>query len=113
MSEHSAIEWTDATWNPVRGCTKISPGCIHCYAETFAERFRGVPRHPYEHGFDLRLVREKLADPLKWRKPKMVFVNSMSDLFHRDVPEQYIQDVVEIMLRADWHTYQVLTKRSA
>jgi protein gp37 len=112
MSDHSRIEWTDATWNPIRGCTKISPGCAHCYAETFAERFRGVPGHPYEQGFDLRLVPAKLADPLRWRTPKMVFVNSMSDLFHQDVPEQYIKEVVRIMRVADWHTYQVLTKRS-
>jgi protein gp37 len=112
MSDHSRIEWTDATWNPMRGCTKISPGCAHCYAETFAERFRGVPGHPYEQGFALRLVPAKLADPLRWRTPKMVFVNSMSDLFHQDVPEQYIKEVVRIMLLADWHTYQVLTKRS-
>jgi protein gp37 len=74
MSDHSAIEWTDATWNPVRGCTKISPGCARCYAETFAERFRGVPGHPYEQGFDLRLVPEKPAEPLRWSAPKMVFV---------------------------------------
>ncbi len=113
VSDHSRIEWTDATWNPIRGCTKISPGCAHCYAETFAERFRGVARHPYQQGFDLRLVPEKLADPLRWRSPRMVFVNSMSDLFHQDVPDAYIQDVVEVMLRAEWHTYQVLTKRSA
>ena len=112
VSDHSRIEWTDATWNPIRGCTKISPGCAHCYAETFAERFRGVAGHPYEQGFDLRLVPGKLADPLRWRTPKMVFVNSMSDLFHQDVPDAYIQQVVEVMLRADWHTYQVLTKRS-
>jgi protein gp37 len=112
LSEHSLIEWTDSTWNPVRGCTKISPGCTHCYAETFAERFRGVAGHPYEQGFDLRLVPGKLADPLRWRTPRMVFVNSMSDLFHQDVPDAYIQQVVEVMLRADWHTYQVLTKRS-
>jgi protein gp37 len=112
VSDHSRIEWTDATWNPIRGCTKISPGCAHCYAETFAERFRGVAGHPYEQGFDLRLVPGKLADPLRWRTPRMVFVNSMSDLFHQDVPDAYIQQVVEIMLRADWHTYQVLTKRS-
>ncbi len=112
MSDHTRIEWTDATWNPIRGCTKISPGCAHCYAETFAERFRGVRGHPYEQGFDLRLVPEKLADPLKWRKPQMVFVNSMSDLFHDDVPEDYINQVVRVMLEADWHTYQVLTKRS-
>jgi protein gp37 len=112
MSEHSAIEWTDATWNPVRGCTKISPGCTHCYAETFAERFRGVPGHPYEQGFDLRLVPEKLAEPLRWAAPKMVFVNSMSDLYHKDVPDDYIEAVVRVMRLADWHTYQVLTKRS-
>ncbi len=112
MSDRSQIEWTDATWNPVRGCTKISPGCAHCYAETFAERFRGVAGHPYKQGFDLRLVPEKLAEPLKWPKPRMVFVNSMSDLFHRDVPENYIQAVVRVMRLANWHTYQVLTKRS-
>jgi protein gp37 len=112
MSDHSRIEWTDATWNPVRGCSKISPGCAHCYAETFAERFRGVVGHPYQHGFDLRLVREKLAEPLRWAKPKMVFVNSMSDLFHEKVPDEYIADVVRVMQEANWHTYQVLTKRS-
>src|SRR5437764_4885595 len=112
MSEISKIEWTEATWNPVRGCNKISPGCTHCYAETFAERFRGVPGHPYEQGFDLRLVSEKLAEPLRWTKPKMVFVNSMSDLFHKDVPEDYILKVVDVMRIANWHTYQILTKRS-
>jgi protein gp37 len=112
MSDHSTIEWTDATWNPVRGCTKISPGCAHCYAETFAERFRGVPGHPYERGFDLRLVPEKLTEPLRWPKPKIVFVNSMSDLFHKDVPDHYILDVVRVMRLANWHTYQILTKRS-
>jgi protein gp37 len=112
MSDHSAIEWTDATWNPVRGCTQISPGCAHCYAEVFAERFRGVPGHPYEQGFDLRFVPEKLAEPLRWPKPKMVFVNSMSDLFHEDVPLDYIRRIVEVMDKTNWHTYQVLTKRS-
>ncbi len=112
MSAKSQIEWTDATWNPVRGCTKISPGCAHCYAETFAERFRGVPGHPYERGFDLRLVPEKLAEPLRWAAPKMIFVNSMSDLFHESVPESYIERVVRVMRIADWHTYQVLTKRA-
>ena len=106
------IEWTDHTWNPIRGCTKISPGCAHCYAETFAERFRGVPGHPYEQGFDLRLVPEKLAEPLRWPSPRMVFVNSMSDLFHHDVPDDYIEAVCRVMERANWHTYQVLTKRS-
>jgi protein gp37 len=95
----------------VRGCTKISPGCKHCYAETFAERFRGVPGHPYEQGFDLRLVPEKLAEPLRWNSPKSVFVNSMSDLFHEGVDDDYIERVVQTMAAADWHTYQVLTKR--
>ncbi len=108
----SKIEWTDATWNPVRGCTKISSGCAHCYAETFAERFRGVPGHPYEQGFDLRIVPEKLADPLRWSKSCLVFVNSMSDMFHEDIPDEYIVSIAEIMRLADWHTYQVLTKRS-
>ena len=112
MSERSEIEWTDATWNPVRGCTKISPGCANCYAETFAERFRGVPSHPYEQGFDLRLVPEKLLEPLRWRRPRMIFVNSMSDLFHRDVPDDYIVSVARTMTEARWHTFQVLTKRS-
>ncbi len=113
MAEHSTIEWTDATWNPVRGCTKISPGCKHCYAEVFAERFRGVPGHPYEQGFDLRLVPEKLAEPLRWQTPKMIFVNSMSDLFHDGVPDEYIEAVARVMVKAEWHTYQILTKRSA
>ena len=112
MSSRSSIEWTDATWNPVRGCTKISPGCKHCYAETFAERFRGVKGHPYEQGFDLRLVPHKLAEPLRWRSPKMIFVNSMSDLFHDAVPDDYIIRVARVMATANWHTYQVLTKRS-
>ncbi len=112
MSDQTRIEWTDATWNPIRGCTKISPGCAHCYAETFAERFRDVPGHPYEQGFDLRTVPGKLAEPLRWRTSRMVFVNSMSDLFHRDVTEDYIRQVVRMMMLADWHTYQVLTKRS-
>lgn len=112
MSVKSEIEWTDATWNPVRGCTKISPGCKHCYAETFAERFRGVKGHPYEQGFDLRLVPDKLGEPLRWRSSKMIFVNSMSDLFHDRVPDDYIVAVAKVMAIAKWHTYQVLTKRS-
>ena len=112
MAERSDIEWTDATWNPIRGCTKISPGCKHCYAETFAERWRGIPDHPYGQGFDLRLVPEKLVDPLTWRRPRRIFVNSMSDLFHEDVPVDYVRSVFEIMRAADWHIYQVLTKRS-
>lgn len=112
MSQLSKIEWTDATWNPVRGCTKISSGCARCYAEVFAERFRGVPGHPYEFGFDLRLVPEKLTDPLKWGTPRMIFVNSMSDMFHEAVPDDYIIAVAEVMRVARWHTYQVLTKRA-
>ena len=113
MSLQSSIEWTDATWNPVRGCTKISPGCKFCYAERFAERFRGVPGHPFEQGFDLRLVPEKLVDPLRWQTPKMIFVNSMSDLFHDGVSDEYIEAVARVMVQAEWHTFQVLTKRSA
>ncbi len=112
MSNTTKIEWTNATWNPVRGCTKISPGCAHCYACTFAERFRGVPGHPYEQGFDLRLVPEMLAEPFTWASPKKVFVNSMSDLFHEEVPDNYIVLVAEVMAAAPWHTFQVLTKRS-
>lgn len=112
MSLGSSIEWTDATWNPVRGCTKISAGCAHCYAETFSERFRGVPGHPYEQGFDLRLVPEKLNDPFTWSKPRRVFVNSMSDLFHEGISSDYVARVVRVMREANWHVYQVLTKRS-
>ena len=112
MSGKSKIEWTDTTWNPVRGCLKISPGCKNCYAETFAERFRGVPGHPYEQGFDVRLVPERLSNPLRWTRPKTVFVNSMSDLFQDAVPDDYIVSVARIMEMADWHTYQVLTKRA-
>jgi protein gp37 len=112
MSLNSSIEWTDATWNPVRGCTKISAGCKHCYAATFAERFRGVKGHPYEFGFDLRLVPEKLLEPLSWSSPKLVFVNSMSDLFHPQIPDEYIVSVAQVMQKANWHTYQVLTKRA-
>src|SRR3954467_11804961 len=103
MSEHSQIEWTDATWNPVRGCTKVSPGCAHCYAETFAERFRGVPGHPYAQGFDLKLWPERLSVPLRWKRPRLGFVNSMSDLFHEDIPAKYIADVFAIMQQASQH----------
>jgi protein gp37 len=111
MALHSTIEWTDATWNPVTGCTQVSAGCDHCYALAFAERFRGVPNHPYEQGFDLRLWPDRLELPLRWRKPRRIFVNSMSDLFHADVPEDFIRSVFDTMLRADWHVYQILTKR--
>ena len=107
---HAAI--IEATWNPVTGCTQISPGCAHCYAMTFAERFRGVPGHPYENGFDLQLRPERLDQPLRWKKPRTIFVNSMSDLFHPDVPDAYIREVFEVMRIADHHRFQVLTKRS-
>jgi protein gp37 len=111
MSDHSSIEWTQATWNPVTGCTKVSPGCAHCYAETFAERFRGVPGHPFENGFDLQLRPDRLELPLEWKRSRLIFVNSMSDLFHPGVPDDYIARVFETMRRADWHEFQVLTKR--
>jgi hypothetical protein len=108
MSDRSAIEWTDATWNPVRGCTKVSPGCKFCYAELFAKRFRGVPGHPSGQGFDLRLVPEKLDQPLHWRHSRKIFVNSMSDSFHEDVPADYIARVGDVMRRADWHVFKSL-----
>lgn len=111
MSDRSHIEWTEATWNPVTGCDKVSPGCAHCYAETFAERFRGVPGHPYENGFDLQLRPERVDLPLTWKKPRLIFVNSMSDLFHPAVPVPFIQAVFATMECAAWHTFQVLTKR--
>ena len=113
MSTLSKIEWTDATWNPVTGCTKITRGCDNCYAERFAERFRGTPGHPYEPGFDLTLRPERLSHPLSWKRPRMIFVNSMSDLFHKDVPTDFIDKVFETMETADWHVFQVLTKRSS
>lgn len=111
MAINSAIEWTDASWNPVTGCTEISPGCDHCYAKTFAERWRGIPGHPYEQGFDLKLWPERLTLPLSWKKPRRIFVNSMSDLFHKDVPDAFIRDVFITMELTPRHTYQVLTKR--
>jgi protein gp37 len=111
VADRSAIEWTEATWNPVTGCSKVSPGCAHCYAETFAERWRGVRGHPYEQGFDLRFWPERLEQPLRWRRPRMIFVNSMSDLFHEDIPPDFIERVFEVMGEAHWHTFQVLTKR--
>src|SRR6266404_1405781 len=112
MSQQSAIEWTDATWNPVRGCTKVSPGCKHCYAEKFSERFRGVPGHPFERGFDLQLIPKALELPLQWQASRLIFVNSMSDLFHEEIPADYIGRVFEIMRAARWHQFQVLTKRA-
>lgn len=112
MGTKTKIQWTDATWNPVTGCTKISSGCKNCYAERFAERFRGVKGHPFEFGFDLKLRHERIKYPLSWRNPRMVFVNSMSDLFHEDIPKSYIAKVFNTMEQAFWHTFQVLTKRS-
>lgn len=113
MAMQTGIEWTDATWNPASGCTKVSPGCDHCYAERFSERFRGIVGHPFEGGFDLTLRPHKLDEPLKWRRPRRVFVDSMSDLFHKDIPVAFVDRVFETMERANWHVFQVLTKRSS
>lgn len=113
MAESTQIEWTDATWNPVTGCSKITAGCDNCYAERFAERFRGTPGHPFEKGFDLELRPLRLLQPLAWKRSRMIFVNSMSDLFHKDVPFSFVDQVFDTMEQADWHTYQVLTKRSS
>lgn len=113
MATSTQIEWTDATWNPVTGCTKITRGCDLCYAERFSERFRGVPGHPFENGFDLQLRPERLQQPLNWRQPRRIFVNSMSDLFHKEIPKSFIDRVFDSMEAANWHTYQVLTKRSS
>ena len=113
MAQKSEIEWTDATWNPVTGCTKIGPGCDNCYAERFAERWRGIEGHPYEQGFDLRLWPSRLGQPAQWKKPRMIFVNSMSDLFHKKIPTAHIDAVFDAMETAHWHVYQLLTKRSS
>ncbi len=113
MGDGSAIEWTDATWNPVTGCTRITTGCDNCYALRFSERFRGVPGHPFESGFDLTLRPLRLDQPLNWRRSRMIFVNSMSDLFHKDVPHAFIDRVFDTMEAADWHVFQLLTKRSS
>lgn len=108
----SSIEWTDETWNPVTGCEKVSPGCKHCYAERFAERFRGVSGHPYEHGFDPQLRPDRVEQPRGWKTPRMVFVNSMSDLFGDFVPDAYLAKVFKVMRETPQHTYQILTKRA-
>lgn len=113
LASKTEIEWTDATWNPVTGCTKLTRGCDLCYAERFSERFRGVPGHSFESGFDLRLRPERVAQPLSWRQSKRIFVNSMSDLFHKEIPTTFIDAIFETMEAADWHTFQVLTKRSS
>jgi protein gp37 len=113
MADKSTIEWTNSTWNPITGCTKISTGCDFCYAERFSERFRGVAGHPFENGFDLTLRPERITQPLSWKKPRLVFVNSMSDLFHKEVPHTYIDRIFETMEAANWHIFQILTKRSS
>lgn len=111
MSDGTKIEWSEATWNPVTGCTKVSPGCDNCYAETFAERWRGIPGHHFERGFDVTLRPERLGQPLHWTRPRRIFTNSMSDLFHDSVPDDYIAQVFAVMAIARQHTFQVLTKR--
>jgi protein gp37 len=112
MADHSAIEWTEATWNPTTGCTKISPGCAHCYAERMARRLQAAGQPNYANGFRLTVHETMLALPARWKSPRRVFVNSMSDLFHEDVPDAFIRKVFSAMKRAPWHTYQILTKRS-
>jgi len=112
MALKSSIEWTESTWNPVTGCTKVSPGCKNCYAERMAERLKAMGQANYVNGFDLALQPHMLELPLRWKKPQTIFVNSMSDLFHEDVPLSYIQKVFDVMSQADWHRFQVLTKRS-
>lgn len=112
MATKSNIEWTEATWNPVTGCTKISPGCKHCYAERMSFRLQAMGQRNYTNGFKLTLHERMLEKPLSWKKPQRIFVNSMSDLFHDDVPVDFILEVFEVMQRASWHQFQVLTKRS-
>lgn len=111
MSDNTKISWSDATWNPVSGCTEVSPGCAHCYAKTFAERWRGLAGHYYENGFDVTLRPNMLERPLSWKKPRRIFVNSMSDLFHEDIPADYIRRCFDVMERCPQHTFQILTKR--
>src|SRR6266404_1637239 len=112
MAHKSPIEWTESTWNPVTGCKKISPGCKHCYAERMAERLQAMGQENYRNGFNLTLQPHMLDMPLKWKRPQTIFVNSMSDLFHKDVPVDYILRVFSVMRRAHWHRFQILTKRS-
>ncbi len=111
MASHTAIEWTDATWNPTTGCSKVSSGCKNCYAERLAERLQSMNNRRYRNGFALTLHPDKLEQPLRWRKPRRVFVNSMSDVFHEAVPADFISRMFEVMARADWHIFQILTKR--
>ena len=112
MANNSGIEWTESTWNPLTGCTKISPGCKHCYAERMAKRLKAMGQVNYANGFKLTMHEHVLEKPLEWKKPQFIFVNSMSDLFHKDVPLDFIQSVFDVMKRAHWHQFQVLTKRS-
>src|SRR5690349_14485244 len=112
MATNSSIEWTHATWNPLTGCTKISPGCKHCYAERMSKRLKAMGNRNYANGFELTLHQHAVGLPLKWKKPQRIFVNSMSDLFHADVPAPFIQEVFATMNQASWHQYQVLTKRA-
>src|SRR5438309_4486439 len=112
MAQNSAIEWTEATWNPVTGCSKISPGCRHCYAERMAKRLQAMGQERYRNGFDVTLQRDIVELPLRWPEPRLIFVNSMSDLFHEEIPEPFIHNVFETMMAANWHTFQILTKRS-
>jgi protein gp37 len=112
MGASSSIEWTEATWNPVTGCTKISPGCKHCYAERMALRLKAMGQPNYVNGFQLTLHENSLALPFRWKKPQTIFVNSMSDLFHDDVPSEFILRAFDVMVKANWHRYQILTKRS-
>lgn len=111
MSVNSKIEWTETTWNPTTGCNKISPGCAHCYAERFAERWRGIAGHPYEQGFDVKVWPERVTLPLTWKKPRLIFVNSMSDLFHQNISDDFIFEVFSVIKQANWHQFQILTKR--
>ena len=113
MAFSSSIEWTESTWNPVTGCTKVSPGCAHCYAERMAKRLKAMGQPNYANGFAVTLHEHALELPLRWRKPQTIFVNSMSDLFHEKVPTDFIARVFDVMCRADWHRFQILTKRSA
>lgn len=111
MATKSSIEWTESTWNPVTGCSKISPGCKHCYAERMAARLKAMGQPAYSKGFEVTLQRQSLEVPLRWKKSQVIFVNSMSDLFHDEVPTEYILEVFDVMKRANWHRYQILTKR--
>jgi protein gp37 len=112
MAQNSAIEWTETTWNPLTGCTKISPGCKHCYAERMSLRLQAMGQANYVNGFELTLHEHMLEVPFRWKKPRLVFVNSMSDLFHKEAPEEFVLRVFDVMRQASWHVFQVLTKRS-